>query len=147
MPSKYHDYEELTSELHNINEKWPALTKLYSLSEKSVENRSIWVLQISTDVSKNERKELKPMVKYIGNIHGNEAVGRELLLHFAKYLLNKYTSSSSNDLLNIRDLIASTDIHILPSMNPDGFERSKQKDCDGLTGMYAYKGVTIIYYF
>ena len=58
-----------------------------SLSEKSVEQRHLWVLQISTDVKQKEREELKPMVKYVANMHGNEVAGRELLLTLADYLL------------------------------------------------------------
>ena len=108
---------------------------MYNLSEKSVESRNIWVLQISTDVNKEQRMELKPMVKYIGNIHGNEAVGKELLIHFAKYLLNIYSSPINDDTRDIRNLIETTDIHILPSMNPDGFEQSDEKDCGSVKGI------------
>ena len=132
IPAKYHNYQELTKELHKIHRRWPNLTKLYKLSGTSVEGRHLWVLQISTDVNKRRSGVLKPMVKYIGNIHGNEAVGRELLIHFAKYLLNSYSSSSNA--ADIKKLIDTTDIHILPSMNPDGFEHSLKKDCRGVTG-------------
>ena len=119
-------------ELKRINKKWPKLTKLYSLSEKSVDQRNLWVLQISKNVHMEKREELKPMVKYVGNMHGNEVVGRELLLTLADYLLQRYTSSDEND--EVKQLIDTTDIHILPSMNPDGFEHAESK-CTGVIGI------------
>ena len=36
------------------------------------------------------RELLKPMVRYVGNMHGNEPVGREMLNHFAETLLEGY---------------------------------------------------------
>ena len=146
-PTKYHTYEKLTSELRNITTQWPNLTRMYSLSETSVQNRSLWVLQISKDV-KEGRSELKPMVKYVANMHGNEVVGRELVIRFARYLLESY---SSNKNVGIKNLIDNTDIHIMPSMNPDGFEEAILGTCTGGTGkshcngyIYLYRGITTI---
>ncbi len=49
-------------------------------------------LQISTDNPDNggERFLLKPMVKFVANMHGNEAVGRELMLTLIRYLLESH---------------------------------------------------------
>ena len=55
--------------------------------------RELWVVKISTE---NQRSDLKPMVKYVANMHGNEVVGRELLLGLIEYLADSYKNGSDN---------------------------------------------------
>jgi Zinc carboxypeptidase len=64
-------------------------------------------------------------------MHGDEVVGRELLLRFIDYLLVAYAEGKaaitnnaepSLDAKRIIRLIDETVIYIIPSMNPDGFE-------------------------
>lgn len=44
--------------------------------------RDLWVMVVSS--SPYEHMIGKPDVKYVANIHGNEAVGRELMLHLIR---------------------------------------------------------------
>ncbi|XP_072384942.1 carboxypeptidase D-like isoform X3 [Diabrotica undecimpunctata] len=129
---KYHNYEKMTSFLRQTTARYPELTALYSIG-KSVQGRDLWVMVVSA--SPYEHMIGKPDVKYIANMHGNEAVSRELMLQLIHYLVTNYSSDSY-----IRWLLDNTRIHIMPSMNPDGFEVSKEGNCDGSQGRYNARG-------
>lgn len=129
---KHHDYDQMTNILRSFAQKYPLITRLYSLG-KSNEDRELWVLEISDNPGEHEPGE--PEFKYIGNMHGNEVVSREILLHFIERLLAGYGKDDE-----ITGLIDSTRIYIMPSMNPDGYEKAKadpgdaNSKCGGIVG-------------
>ncbi|XP_049952282.1 carboxypeptidase M isoform X1 [Schistocerca serialis cubense] len=128
----YHNYDRMTKFLRMTSVKFPTLTALYSIG-KSVQNRDLWVMVVSS--SPYEHMIGKPDVKYVANMHGNEAVGRELMLHLIHYLVTSYHTDPY-----IKWLLDNTRIHILPSMNPDGFEVAREGQCDGGQGRYNARG-------
>lgn len=119
---KYADYEHLQYILFHLISSYPDMATMYGIGQ-SVDGRELWVLNIRRNVTQ-PRPLLMPMVKYVGNIHGDEFLGRQLLLYFAEWLLTNYAHNKE-----IQLLVDSTDIHLLPSMNPDGFERGPKYLC------------------
>lgn len=113
----YTHYDELRELFHNLVLRFPKLAKVHSIG-KSVEGRELLVLEISENI--DERKLGEPMVKYVANMHGDESVGRELMVFLAKYLLYNYGKDQ-----RVTRLVNNTDIFIMPSLNPDGFEKSR----------------------
>ncbi|KAL0892130.1 hypothetical protein ABMA27_015331 [Loxostege sticticalis] len=115
---KHHNNEELPLVLEEVHQKCPNISRIYALTEPSVCNVPLYVIEFSD--TPGFHQPYKPEVKYVGNIHGNEVLGRELLLGLAHYLCDQYLKNDRR----IRALIHSTRIHLLPSMNPDGWQLS-----------------------
>ncbi|XP_057373845.1 carboxypeptidase D-like [Daphnia carinata] len=120
---RYLTHEEMITWLQSIARRYPNKAKTFSIG-KSEEGRDLLVLELSHSVGRGERDLLMPMVKLVGNIHGNEVVGRQLLLRTISHLIQK-----DNVDPRVTRLLNTTDIFFLPSMNPDGFVKAREGDC------------------
>ncbi|XP_077578171.1 carboxypeptidase D [Stigmatopora nigra] len=123
---KYYNYADLTVRLQAYAEKYPHIAKLSSIGQ-SVQGRELWVMRITKDP--HIETPGKPRFKYIGNMHGDETVSRQILVYLVENLLTNYENDP-----RISALVNTTDIYIMPSMNPDGFEMSKEGVCRGHRG-------------
>ena len=93
----------MTTYLRHVSTIYANLTALYSIGQSvqvgwqkvannlkphNFQGRELWVMVVSS--SPYEHMIGKPNVKYVANMHGNEAVGRELMLHLILYLVQNY---------------------------------------------------------
>lgn len=120
--AKYHTYDDLVTLLNSFQSRYPNISRVFSIGQ-STEKRELLVFQITDHVNRTEPGE--PMFKYVGNMHGDETVGREILISLIYHLLSNYGVDK-----NITDLVDNTNIFIMPSANPDGFEHSSEGSCD-----------------
>ena len=107
----YHHYSDLVAFLAFYGHLFPNITRVYTIRQ-SVEERNFTAIEISDNPGHHEPGE--PEFKYVGNMHGNEVVGRKLLLVLVKYLCEGYGMDE-----RVTRLVDSTRIHILPTVNPD----------------------------
>ena len=85
---------------------------------KSVQQRELLGVRIRTAPRRKK-------IKLVANMHGDETVGRELLVLLVDHIL---TNKGDPD---IKALLDVAEIHVLPSMNPDGFARGRRTNALG----------------
>jgi hypothetical protein len=120
--SNYHNYAEMTAEINQAVADHPALLRKQVIGS-SYQGRQIVALKISDNVATDENE---PEVLFTHHQHARE----HLTVEMALYLLHLFTDSYATD-SQIRGLVDSREIWIVPDMNPDGGEY------DISTGSYA----------
>ncbi|KAH8039923.1 hypothetical protein HPB51_009179 [Rhipicephalus microplus] len=155
----YYNHEEMTDFLKKVSTDYPHFTRLYSAG-KSLQSRDLWVLL----VTKNPQEEhcssptsstlptftatrlfsifrgvsCAPVVLVRSTDKCVQVVGRQLMVYLIEHLLSRYNVDPY-----VRYLVDTTRIHIMPSMNPDGYEISKEGYCTGTIGRYNARGVDL----
>ncbi|XP_034364177.1 adipocyte enhancer-binding protein 1 isoform X2 [Arvicanthis niloticus] len=116
---RHHNYKDMRQLMKVVNEECPTITRTYSLG-KSSRGLKIYAMEISDNPGEHELGE--PEFRYTAGIHGNEVLGRELLLLLMQYLCHEYRDGNPR----VRNLVQDTRIHLVPSLNPDGYEVAAQ---------------------
>uniref|UniRef100_A0A183B1T7 Carboxypeptidase N catalytic chain n=1 Tax=Echinostoma caproni TaxID=27848 RepID=A0A183B1T7_9TREM len=123
---KYHTNGDISLFLENVNRKCPDISHVYLLDDNVGGNNLTAINQVCFSHFSS-----LPHFKYIANMHGNEILGRELLLMLAHDLCTGWRKNDQK----ITNLIKLTRIHLLPTMNPDGwskaFHTSKDRETVG----------------
>ena len=114
----YHHYDELNELLNVWASNYTKLAQVFSIGQ-TYSQKELLVMRLTSSLTVNDDSEydefqlLKPKFKWIANTHGDETVGRELMIALIYYLLLNSKSDS-----RISRLLSTTDIYVMPSMNP-----------------------------
>ena len=116
MKQQYKSYQQTCDFLYECVKRYPSLIDIQSIG-KTWENRDIVLATITLNV---QNAHLKPALLYTGTIHAREWIGNELAVSFVEYLLNNYNTNPE-----ILQILTKNTLYIVPCLNPDGFEYSR----------------------
>ncbi|XP_068652267.1 carboxypeptidase SOL1-like [Aristolochia californica] len=119
----YMTNSELEKAVKEFGRRCHKISKIYSIG-KSVNHIPLWVIEIA---DKAGQEEAEPAFKFVGNVHGDEPVGRELLMLLANWLCDNYKTDPLATLI-----VKGVHLHILPTMNPDGFSLRQRGNANNI---------------
>ncbi|GFO01124.1 carboxypeptidase d [Plakobranchus ocellatus] len=128
-----HSPEQMVTLMRNLPTQYPDYVK-YSSPGKSVLNSAISMVQLGLGYSESR---ILPSILFIGNMHGEEAASREVLLQLAAHLCQQYRDDAY-----MKKMLNETNIFIIPSVNPDG-ATAAQPGCDTGKGHENAAGVDL----
>ncbi|KAJ4701027.1 Carboxypeptidase SOL1 [Melia azedarach] len=114
---------ELEEAVKAFGQRCNNISRIYSIG-RSVSGFPLWVIEIS---DKPGVEEPEPAFKFIGNVHGDEPVGRELLMLLANWICDNHAKDPL-----ARLIVENVHLHILPSMNPDGFALKRRGNANDI---------------
>ena len=118
----YHDYDKTSTLVHTFQTEYPDVVDLFSIG-KSVQERDIWCIKITNE----NNHQAKRSCVIDGTIHGCEWEAGEACLYLADYLLLNFGHNES-----ITSLLNTTEIYIVPLLNPDGREDDNRFNAHGV---------------
>ncbi len=114
--ARFHNYAEVLAALQEIQAKNSDIAKVSSIG-KSVEGRDLYAIHFNTTPADLESgTSAKPGAIYMGNHHAREHVSVEMPLMWAQWLVANRGDAQ------VKALLDSRDIWVIPMVNPDGAE-------------------------
>lgn len=118
VTADYPSNEDDEKTYRELAEKYPTLVKLESIG-KSGAGADLWIVKISDNANIDEKE---PEFAYIANMHGNEVVGRRLMVRLLSDMIEKYQAGDPE----MVQLIDNNEIFFMPTMNPDGYAKRRR---------------------
>ena len=119
----YHHQNETNNLFLQLAIEFPYYARIGSIGQ-SVEGRELLYIEITDNVQVESPG--RPKVKYVGNMHGDETVGKELIIYLCQYILHNHEKDERS-----HNILTSMRLFLMPTLNPDGFEKSTEGHCRG----------------
>ena len=132
LTTTYLDHAALTARLHDLAANGCEGRASVTSIGKSVQGRDLWVVKIGGTPGSSDSEATgvdgtplpgRARVKLIGNMHGDEVVGRTILINLIEYVCGADGGADDPRVQQIRNAI---DLYVMPTMNPDGHDLSLQ---------------------
>lgn len=114
--TKYHNFSDLTAELHDLVRTHPRIVKLESIG-KTFGNRDLWCITLASGEAAD-----KPALLILGGVEGVDLAASEICLHLAQKLARGFGQIDS-----VSQLLQNVTYYILPRVNPDASEAFFEK--------------------
>ncbi|MFO7659892.1 MAG: M14 family zinc carboxypeptidase [Candidatus Cloacimonadaceae bacterium] len=111
LASWYHTYDEVTTELYQLEAQYPGLAKVYNIGHSQNDNMPIYAMKISDNV---QLEETEPAVLFIGQVHAEEVLGVQVTMSNINEILANRLMSPYNA------WIAQLEMWFIPTLNPEG---------------------------
>jgi hypothetical protein len=139
MPSgrtSYRHLDEFQSDMKALVEQNPSLVKPLTLNHPSLEGRAVEGIEITRNVDASDGK---PVFLQMGVHHAREWPSAEMPMEWAIELVKSYRAGDERTV----DLLSKTRVIVVPVVNPDGFNLSREAPIDSqqpvVDPSFAYK--------
>lgn len=123
LPGFYHTYAQVRDTLAALALRHPDICRLETLG-LSVQGRLLLALCVSDNIAISEAE---PRTRLDGNIHGNEKIGCEMVMHFARVVCDSYGLSP-----RLTALVNAQELTLIPMVNPDGAVANVRTNASGV---------------
>lgn len=115
---------EIVTELDRLSSTYPTIVSpKYSIGT-TVQGRPIYAIRISDDPASDD--PLEPVAWFDALHHAREPMSGEALLRFADHLCVSYPTDA-----DVKRMVDTRNVVIVPCVNPDGYEFNRQTDPGG----------------
>ena len=119
----YHDHADLVAALETIAADHSDIVHIKTIGY-SVDGRSILAAKVSDSADLDEDE---PEIFFDGATHGNERIGAEVALYLIDVLTDEYGIDPA-----VTSLVDGREIWVVPMVNPDGVERGRRENANGV---------------